>query len=124
MNYIDYGNSEIKDKKNLYEMPDQFKNTLHQAFECKIAKIRINPFISNSAVKTKEAVAEFSNVIESATKLQATVYSIVDSVVHITLFDLSSNLVQVDIASRLIKLELCEACDESAKSLVSLFFNF
>ena len=119
VHYIDYGNSEKKDKNLLYEMPEQFKNTPHQAFECKIAKIRLNPFISNSKQQSKSAVNDFCQAIESSTNLRATVYSIVDSIVHITLFDLSSNLVHVDISSRLIKLGLCESCDESTKSLLN-----
>lgn len=49
--------------------------------------------------------------------VRARIYSIVDSVVYLDLIDLTSNIVHVDISDHLIKLDLCERCEESVRSI-------
>jgi hypothetical protein len=122
--FIDYGNSEVKDVSLIFELPEKLKKISHQAFECNLTKIRLNPFIADCPKKTKDAVEHFAKILKSTNELKAKVYSVVDSVVNVDLIDLSSSLYESDIALNLVKLGLCERCEESAISVVKLRRNF
>ncbi len=118
--YIDYGNYENnKDIQLIFELPNSLKKTVHQAFECKLAKVRLVHMVAENNVRSEKATKEFTNLLANCIdNLRASVYSIVDGVVNVDLFDLSSDLVEVSIAACLIKLELCERCQESPQSMV------
>ena len=84
-----------------------------------MTKIRLHPFIADSRTKTQDAVEHFAKLVKSTEVLRARVYSIVDYVVNLDLFDMKSSLYEFDVASNLAKLGLCERCDETTISEVS-----
>lgn len=65
----------------------------------------------------KEAQKDFTKVIGNCeNQILAEVYSIVDNIVKVDIFDVKSHLFRVNIVDRLIKLGLCQKCEEDLLS--------
>ncbi len=124
VHYIDYGNYEDnKDIQLLFELPESLKTFLHQAFMCNLAKVRLTHIVADNFLRSEKATNEFKNILNNCIgNLRASVYSIVDGLVNVDLFDVSSDLVEIDIAALLIKLGFCERCQESPRSIVRNYF--
>ncbi|RNA05964.1 ATP-dependent RNA helicase TDRD9 [Brachionus plicatilis] len=110
--YVDYGNSEEKDFRLIYECPQELIKIPSQAIRCEIAHLRLDSLILSDKVKSEKALDEYSTILYSVQNLKARIYSIVENTVRVTLLDSDNPLFEYDLASKLIKIGIFDKCDE------------
>lgn len=117
--FVDYGNKEVKRFNQLLVLNDDLYNYPFQAIECKLIKLQINKLKCPNGVWSKAANNYFAQLV-SDKQLQASVFSIVNNVVRIDLFerkdDGNINNSSTNINELLIKSGFAEPSDESQMS--------